>query len=58
MYARLAVERRGGLVHPIVREPSRGSDFSQQRLRVASQVESAVDELGADVLARDRTAFH
>jgi hypothetical protein len=45
MYARLAVERRGGLVRPIVWELSRGSDFSRQRLRVASQVESAVDEL-------------
>jgi pimeloyl-ACP methyl ester carboxylesterase len=45
MYARLAVERRGGLVRPIVWELSRGSDFSQQRLRVASQVESAVEEM-------------
>jgi hypothetical protein len=44
MYARLAVERRGGHARPIVWELSRGSDFSQQRLRVASQVESAVDE--------------
>jgi hypothetical protein len=47
MYARLAVERRGGLVRPIVWELSRGSDFSGQRLRVASQVESAVEELTA-----------
>jgi hypothetical protein len=47
MYARLAVERRGGLVRPIVWELSRGSDFSRQRLRVASQVESAVEELTA-----------
>lgn len=47
MYARLAVERRGGLVHPVVWELPRGSDFSRQRLRVASQVGSAVDELTA-----------
>jgi hypothetical protein len=47
MYARLAVERRGGLVRPIVWELSRGSGFSRQRLRVASQVESAVEELTA-----------
>jgi len=47
MYARLAVERRGGLVRPIVWELSRGSDFSRQRLRVASQVESAVEEMTA-----------
>ena len=49
MYARLAVERRGGLVHPIVWELSRGSDFSRQRLQVASQVESAAEELTAAV---------
>ena len=47
MYARLAVERRGGLVRPIVWELSRGSDFSRQRLRVASQVESAAEEVTA-----------
>jgi hypothetical protein len=47
MYARLAVQGRGGHVHPIVWELPRGSDFSQQRLRVASQVESAVDEVTA-----------
>ncbi len=47
MYARLAVERRGGLVRPIVWELSRGSDFSRQRLRVASQVQSAVEEMTA-----------
>jgi hypothetical protein len=47
MYARLAVEGRGGHVRPIVWELSRGSDFSQQRLRVVSQVELAVEELTA-----------
>ena len=47
MYARLAVQGRGGHVHPIVWELSRDSDFSRQRLRVASQVESAVDEVTA-----------
>ena len=41
------MERRGGLVRPIVWELPRGSDFSRQRLRVASQVESAVEELTA-----------
>jgi hypothetical protein len=47
MYARLAVERRGGQARPIVWELARGSDYDRQRLRVASQVESAVDELTA-----------
>jgi hypothetical protein len=47
MYARLAVEVRGGNVRPIVWELPRDSDFSRQRLRVASQVESAVEELTA-----------
>jgi predicted alpha/beta-hydrolase family hydrolase len=45
MYARLAVQRRGGHVYPIVWELSGGSDFSQQRRQVASQVESAIDEM-------------
>jgi pimeloyl-ACP methyl ester carboxylesterase len=47
MYARLAVERRGGQARPIVWDLARGSDYDRQRLRVASQVESAVDELRA-----------
>jgi len=47
MYARLAVQRRGGHAHPIVWELSGASDFSRQRRRVASQVESAVDEMTA-----------
>jgi len=47
MYARLAVQRRGGHVHPIVWELPEGSDFSEQRRRVISQVESAVEEMTA-----------
>jgi hypothetical protein len=47
MYARLAVQRRGGHAHPIVWELSGGSDFSEQRRRVASQVESAIEEMTA-----------
>ena len=47
MYARLAVQRRGGHAHPIAWEFSEGRDFRQQRRRVASQVESAVEEMTA-----------
>ena len=47
MYARLAVQGRGGHVQPIVWEPARGSDFSRQRRRIASQVKSAVEEVTA-----------
>jgi len=47
MYARLAVERRGGHTRPIVWELSGGSDVSQVRGRVASQVMSAIDEMTA-----------
>ena len=47
MYARLAVQRRGGHGHPIAWEFSEGRDFRQQRWRVASQVESAVEEMTA-----------
>ena len=47
MYARLAVQSRGGQVHPIRWEHSRDSDFSLQRQRAASQVESAVEEMTA-----------
>ncbi len=47
MYARLAVQRRGGDVRPIVWEIPEGSDFSEQRRRAASQVESAIDEVTA-----------
>jgi hypothetical protein len=47
MYARLAVHRRGGHTHPITWEFAEGPDFRQQRGRVASQVNSAVDEMTA-----------
>jgi hypothetical protein len=47
MYARLAVQRRGGHTCPIVWNLSEGSDSSQQRERVASQVKSAIDEMTA-----------
>jgi hypothetical protein len=47
MYARFAVQRRGGHTHPIVWELSGDSDFSQQRRRVASQVETAIDKMMA-----------
>jgi pimeloyl-ACP methyl ester carboxylesterase len=47
MYARLAVQHRGGRAHPIVWELSGDPDFSQYRRRVASQVESAVEEVTA-----------
>jgi hypothetical protein len=47
MYARLAVQRRGGHAHPIAWELSGGSDLSEQRRRVASQVESAIEEMTA-----------
>jgi pimeloyl-ACP methyl ester carboxylesterase len=43
MYARLAVEHRGGTTQPIAWEFSAGSSFSQHRDQVASQVESAID---------------
>ena len=45
MYAGLAVQRRAGHAHPITWQLSGGSDFSEQRRRVVSQVESAVDEV-------------
>jgi hypothetical protein len=48
MYARLAVQRRGGQVRSIAWELSEGSDFRQYRRQVASQVESAIDEVTAD----------
>ena len=47
MYARLAVERGGGHVHPIAWEPAGGRDFREQRQRVALQVESAIDAMTA-----------
>jgi predicted alpha/beta-hydrolase family hydrolase len=47
MYAGLAVRRRGGHTHPITWEFAEGRDFRQQRRRVTSQVESAIDEITA-----------
>jgi pimeloyl-ACP methyl ester carboxylesterase len=47
MYARLAVQHRGGRAYPIVWELSGDPDFSLYRRRVASQVESAVEEVTA-----------
>jgi hypothetical protein len=47
MYARLAVDRRGGRTRPIVWELSASSGFSQERGQVASQVNSAIDEMTA-----------
>lgn len=47
MYARLAVQRRGGHVHAVTWEFAEGRDFRQQRQQVASQVETAVDEVTA-----------
>ena len=44
MYARLAVQGRGGQVHPIVWKLPRTPDVSRQRQRVTSQVESAIEE--------------
>jgi hypothetical protein len=47
MYAGLAVQRRGGRTRPIAWDLPRTSDISQLRGRVASQVESAIDEMMA-----------
>jgi len=47
MYARLAVERRGGQTVAIGLGLSGGSGVSQQRERVASLVMSAIDEMTA-----------
>jgi hypothetical protein len=43
MFARLAVQRRGGHARPIMWEFAEGRDIASQRERVVSQVESAVD---------------
>jgi hypothetical protein len=45
MYARLAVERRGGQARALIWHLPGGRDFGQQRERVASQVAAAVDEM-------------
>ena len=47
MFARLAVQRRGGRAHPIVWDLAASRDFTARRQRVVAQVESAVDELTA-----------
>ena len=47
MYARLAVQRRGGDVHPVVWDLPEDSDFSELRRRVIAQVEAAVEEMTA-----------
>jgi pimeloyl-ACP methyl ester carboxylesterase len=47
MYARLAVQRRGGFARPITWEFAQGRDFRQQRQRVTSQVDSAIDSITA-----------
>jgi hypothetical protein len=47
MFARLAVQRRGGQAHPIKWEFAERRDVASQRRRVAAQVETAVDELTA-----------
>jgi len=47
MFARLAVQRRGGRAHPIMWEFAEGRDIASQRQRVVAYVESAVDELTA-----------
>jgi predicted alpha/beta-hydrolase family hydrolase len=47
MFARLAVQRRGGQTHPIRWKFAEGRDFTAQRQQVISQVEEAVDELTA-----------
>jgi hypothetical protein len=47
MFARLAVQRRGGHAHPIMWEFAEGRDIASHRQRVVSQVESVVDELTA-----------
>jgi len=47
MYARLAVERRGGRAHPVAWELPEDSDFSELRQRVAFQAGAAVDAMTA-----------
>ena len=47
MFARLAVQRRGGHAHPMMWEFAEGRDIASQRQRVVAQVESAVDESAA-----------
>jgi hypothetical protein len=51
MYARLAVERRGGRTHPIAWRLPGNLGSGQQRERVASQVTSAIEEMAATTAA-------
>jgi hypothetical protein len=52
MYARLAVDRRGGRTRPIVRELPEAADRSQLRRPVASRVTSTIDEMTAVTTGR------
>ena len=47
MYAKLAVQHRGGHTHPITWELAAGDDLGELRRQVAAQVEAAVDEVTA-----------
>jgi hypothetical protein len=47
MFARLAVQRRGGLTRPLRWEFAEGRDLASHRQRVVSQVEEAVNEMTA-----------
>jgi pimeloyl-ACP methyl ester carboxylesterase len=47
VFAKLAVQRRGGRTHPVTWELAASRDFTAQRERVATQVGWAVDELTA-----------
>ena len=47
MFARLAVQRRGGLTRLLRWDFAEGRDFASQRQQVISQVEEAVDEMTA-----------
>jgi predicted alpha/beta-hydrolase family hydrolase len=51
MFARLAVQRRGGRTHPITWELAASRNFAAQRQRVLPTVESAVDEMTATTRA-------
>ena len=48
MYARRAVDRRGGIARPIVWELGGDAELDELRQQVASQVASAIDEMTAE----------